>query len=106
MINIGKEWDWMYNLVKNEKEMAIDTRNEVKVKHPDYGHVIFHGPTARQIEILEEFANIDMLLKDVIAQNKMLGDMIRNRDVEIETLIEEIKKLKKNGENPYTDYLT
>ena len=54
MINIGKEWDWMYDLIKNEKEMAKDTRNEVKVKHPDYGHVIFHGPTARQIEVLEE----------------------------------------------------
>ena len=52
------------------------------------------------------FNNINMLLNDVIAQNKMLGDMIRDRDVEIETLIEEIKKLKKNGENPYTDYLT
>jgi len=96
MINIGKEWDWMYNLVKNEKEMAIDTRNEVKVKHPDYGHVIFHGPTARQIEVLEELGNIDMLLKDVIAQNKMLGDMIRDRDKEIENLIKAIKELNEN----------
>jgi hypothetical protein len=50
MINSGKEWDWMYDLVKNEKEMAKDKRNEIKVKHPEYGHVIFHGVTARQIE--------------------------------------------------------
>ena len=96
MINSGKEWDWMYDLVKNEKEMAEDTRNEIKVKHPEYGHVIFHGATARQIEVLEELGKIDMLLKDVIAQNKMLGDMIRDRDVEIETLIKEIKKLNEN----------
>jgi len=96
MINSSREWDWMYNLIKNEKEMATDTRNEIKVAHPDYGHVVFHSPTARQIEVLEELNNIDMLLKDVIAQNKMLGDMIRDRDVEIETLIREIKKLNEN----------
>jgi hypothetical protein len=36
----------------------------------------------------------------------MLGDMVRERDVEIEQLIKEIKKLKSAGENPYIDYLT
>ena len=106
MINSGKEWDWMYNLVKNEKEMAEDNRNEIKVKHPDYGHVIFHGATARQIEVLEHFEYNCTLADDVLKQNKMLGDMVRERDVEIEKLIEEIKKLKSSGENPYIDYLT
>jgi len=106
MINSGKEWDWMYNLIKNEKEMAKDKRNEIKVKHPEYGHVIFHGPTARQIEILEHFEYNCTLTDDLLAQNKMLGDMIRDRDKVIEKLTQEIKKLKQAGENPYTDYLT
>ena len=106
MINSGREWDWMYDLIKNEKEMAKDTRNEIKVKHPEYGHVIFHGPTARQIEVLENLSDNCILTDDVLAQNKMLGDMVRERDVEIEQLIKEIKKLKSAGENPYIDYLT
>jgi hypothetical protein len=106
MVNIGKEWDWMYNLVKNEKEMAKDKRNEIKVKHPEYGHVIFHGVTARQIEVLENLNDNCILTEDVLAQNKMLGDMVRDQDKIIQKLIEEIKELKKNGENPYIDYLT
>jgi len=106
MINSGREWDWMYNLIKNEKEMSKDTRNKIKVKHPDYGHVIFHGATARQIDVLENLSDNCILTDDVLAQNKMLGDMVRDRDVEIEKLIEEIKKLKSSGENPYIDYLT
>lgn len=106
MINSGREWDWMYDLIKNEKEMAEDNRNKIKVKHPDYGHVIFHGATARQIEVLENLNDNCILTDDVLAQNKMLGDMVRERDVEIEKLIEEIKKLKSAGENPYIDYLT
>ena len=86
--------------------MAEYNRNKIKVKHPDYGHVIFHGPTARQIEVLENLSDNCILTDDVLAQNKMLGDMVRDRDVEIEKLIEEIKKLKSSGENPYIDYLT
>ena len=112
MINSGREWDWMYDLIKNEKEMAEDNRNEIKVKHPDYGHVIFHGATARQIEVLEHFKYSCTLTDDVLAQNKMLGDMVRDQieafkeqDVEIKKLKEEIEELKKSGENPYVDYL-
>jgi hypothetical protein len=106
MINSGREWDWMYDLIKNEKEMAKDTRNEIKVKHPEYGHVIFHGITPRQKDVLENLSDNCILTDDVLAQNKMLGDMVRERDVEIEQLIKEIKKLKSAGENPYIDYLT
>ena len=100
------EWDWMYNLIKNEKEMAKDRRNEIKVKHPEYGHVIFHGATARQIEVLENLSDNCTLTEAVLAQNKMLGDMVRDQDKIIQKLIEEIKELKKSGENPYIDYLT
>jgi hypothetical protein len=99
MINSGREWDWMYDLIKNEKEMAKDTRNEIKVAHPDYGHVIFHGATARQIEVLENLKNTCAIADDVIAQNKMLADIIKDKDKEIE-------KLKSAGESPYVDYLT
>ena len=106
MINSGREWDWMYNLIKNEKEMAEDKRKEIKVDHPEFGHVIFHGPTARQIEVLENLKKDCKLLDDVITQNKMLGDMIINKDKEIEKWKGELKKLKKLGENPYIDYLT
>jgi hypothetical protein len=86
--------------------MAKDKRNEIKVKHPEYGHVIFHGVTARQIEVLENLNDNCILTEDVLAQNKMLGDMVRDQDKIIQKLIEEIKELKKNGENPYIDYLT
>jgi hypothetical protein len=89
-----------------KKEMAKDKRNEIKVKHPEYGHVIFHGVTARQIEVLENLNDNCILTEDVLAQNKMLGDMVRDQDKIIQKLIEEIKELKKNGENPYIDYLT
>ena len=106
MINSGREWDWMYNLIKNEKEMSEDKRKEIKVAHPEFGHVIFHGATARQIEVLENLKTNCMLTDDVLAQNKMLGDMVREKDIEIEKLIQEIKKLKSAGESPYVDYLT
>jgi hypothetical protein len=76
--------------------MAKDKRNEIKVKHPEYGHVIFHGVTARQIEVLENLSDNCILTDHVLAQNKMLGDMVRERDVEIEQLIKEIKKLNEN----------
>lgn len=79
--------------------MAKDTRNEIKVAHPDYGHVIFHGATARQIEVLENLKNTCAIADDVIAQNKMLADIIKDKDKEIE-------KLKSAGESPYVDYLT
>jgi len=87
MINIGKEWDWMYNLIKNEKEMSEDKRNEIKVDHPEFGHVIFHGATPRQIDVLENLKANCMLTDDILAQNNMLGDMVRERDIEIEKLI-------------------
>ena len=106
MINSGREWDWMYNLIKNEKEMSEDKRKEIKVDHPEFGHVIFHGATARQIEVLENLKTNCMLTDDILAQNNMLGDMVRDQDKIIEKLVEEIKKLKGSGENPYIDYLT
>ena len=99
MINSGKEWDWMYNLIKNEKEMSEDKRKEIKVDHPKFGHVIFHGPTARQVEVLESLKANCAIANDVIAQNKMLADMIIEKDKEIE-------KLKSAGDSPYVDYLT
>ena len=79
--------------------MSEDNRKEIKVAHPEFGHVIFHGATARQIEVLESLKNTCAIADDVIAQNKMLADMIKDRD-------KEIKKLKSAGENPYIDYLT
>ena len=99
MINSGREWDWMYNLIKNEKEMSEDKRKEIKVNHPEFGHVIFHGATARQIEVLESFKKTCLLAEDVIAQNKMLAGIIKDKEKEIE-------KLKSAGESPYIDYLT
>ena len=99
MINSGREWDWMYNLIKNEKEMSEDNRKEIKVNHPEFGHVIFHGATARQIEVLESLKKTCLLAEDVIAQNKMLADIIKDKE-------KEIAKLKLAGENPYIDYLT
>jgi len=86
--------------------MSEDKRKEIKVKHPEFGHVIFHGATARQKDVLQNLSDNCMLTDDVLAQNKMLGDMLRDRDVEIEKLIKEIKELKSSGENPYVDYLT
>ncbi len=106
MINSGREWDWMYNLIKNEKEMAKDKRKEIKVDHPEFGHVIFHGATARQIEVLESLKANCAIANDVIAQNKMLADMIKDKDVYRDQLIKEIKKLKSAGDSPYVDYLT
>lgn len=85
--------------------MVEDKRNEVKVKHPDYGHVIFHGATARQIEVLEYFDYNCTLTDDVLAQNKMLGSMVKDKNEEIEKLKAEIKKLKGGGETPYIDFL-
>ena len=99
MINSGREWDWMYNLIKNEKEMSKDNRKEIKVNHPESGHAIFHGATARKMEVLENLKNTCAIADDVIAQNKMLADIIIEKD-------KEIKKLKSEGESPYVDYLT
>ena len=76
-----------------------DKRKEIKVDHPEFGHVIFHGPTARQIEVLENLKANCAIADDVIAQNKMLADIIKDKDKEIE-------KLKSAGESPYVDFLT
>jgi hypothetical protein len=105
MINSGREWDWMDNLIKNEKEMSKDNRKEIKVDHPEFGHVIFHGATARQIEVLESLKANCAIANDVIAQNKMLADMIKDKDVYRDQLIKEIEKLKSDGETPYVDEL-
>ena len=90
----------------NPKKEIMSKENEIKVKHPEFGHVIFHGITPRQRDVLENLSDNCILTDDVLAQNKMLGDMLRERDVEIEHLIKEIEKLKNSGENPYIDYLT
>jgi hypothetical protein len=79
--------------------MSEDKRKEIKVAHPEFGHVIFHGATARQIEVLENLKNTCAIADDVIAQNKMLAGIIKDKD-------KEIAKLKLAGENPYIDYLT
>tara|TARA_R110000824_G_scaffold113937_2_gene264046 strand:- start:1162 stop:1422 length:261 start_codon:yes stop_codon:yes gene_type:complete len=86
--------------------MSEDKRKEIKVDHPEFGHVIFHGATARQKDVLENISLDLELINDVLAQNKMLGDMVRERDIEIEKLIQEIEKLKSAGDSPYVDYLT
>mgnify|MGYP006253022415 CR=1 FL=1 len=78
--------------------MSKDKRNEIKVDHPEFGHVIFHGATPRQIEVLESLKKTCLLAEDVIAQNKMLADIIIEKD-------KEIKKLKSAGDHPYVDYL-
>jgi hypothetical protein len=94
MINSGREWDWMDNLIKNEKEMSEDNRKEIKVDHPEFGHVIFHGATARQIEVLESLKANCAIANDVIAQNKMLADMVIDKEREIEKLKEIINGLQ------------
>ena len=101
MINTG----W-YGDPNEYLKKEIMKRNEIKVKHPEFGHVIFHGITPRQRDVLENFSDNCTLTNDVVAQNKMLGDMLINQNEEIEKLKEEIKKLKNSGENPYIDYLT
>jgi hypothetical protein len=83
----------------------MDNRREVKVIHPDYGHVIFHGPTPRQVEVLENIKAACTLADDVIAQNKILAGMISERDREIEELKAEVKRLGRSGDIPYIDFL-
>ncbi len=90
----------------------MDNRKEVKVIHPDYGYVIFHGPTARQIEVLENIKAACTLADDVIAQNKMLKEclqlhagIILERDREIEDLRAKIIRLGRPGETSYIDFL-
>jgi len=95
------------------KKEIMSKENEIKVKHPEFGHVIFHGITPRQRDVLENLSDNCILTETVLAQNKMLGDMVRDQinvfkeqNAEIEKLKEEIEKLKGSGENPYIDYLT
>lgn len=83
----------------------MDNRKEVKVIHPDYGHVIFHSPTPRQTEVLENIKAACTLADDVIAQNKMLAVMISERDKEIEDLRAKIIRLGRPGETSYIDFL-
>ena len=83
----------------------MDNRREVKVIHPDYGHVIFHSPTPRQTEVLENIKAACTLADDVIAQNKMLAGMISERDREIEELRAKIIRLGRPGETSYIDFL-
>ena len=83
----------------------MDNRKEVKVIHPDYGHVIFHSPTPRQTEVLENIKAACTLADDVIAQNKMLAGMISERDREIEELRAKIIRLGRPGETSYIDFL-
>jgi hypothetical protein len=40
------------------KQSELDKREKVTVIHPDFGHVIFSGATARQIEILEHYTQL------------------------------------------------
>jgi hypothetical protein len=68
--------------------MSEDKRNEIKVKHPEFGHVIFHGATPRQIEVLENLSNNCTLTDNVLAQNKMLADMVIDKEREIKKLKE------------------
>lgn len=83
----------------------MDNRKEVKVIHPDYGHVIFHGPTPRQVDVLNTLKDKCIIADDVIAQNKMLADIILDKDKEIKELKQEIFSLKNPGESPYIDLL-
>ena len=83
----------------------MDNRREVKVIHPDYGHVIFHSATPRQTEVLENIKAACTLADDVIAQNKMLAGMISERDREIEELRAKIIRLGRPGETSYIDFL-
>ena len=102
MINSGREWDWMD---KKTNKMSKDKRKEIKVDHPEFGHVIFHGATARQIEVLESLKHTCSIANDVIAQNKMLVDMIGEMESMLRHKDEEIEKLKSAGESPYVDFL-
>ena len=80
-------------------------RNAIKVKHPEFGHVIFHGPTARQTQVLESLKNTCDIVDDIVAQNKMLADVISDKEEEIYRLKQQIFSLKNSGENPYIDLL-
>jgi hypothetical protein len=51
---------------------------KIKVKHPDYGHVIFTEPTLRQLEILETFNLINEMVKDV-PNDSDLGRVVRKK---------------------------
>jgi hypothetical protein len=106
MINSGREWDWMHDLIKIEKEMGEDKRKEMKVKHPEYGHVIFYDITPRQRDVLENFTDGLILTDDILAKNKMLADKVREQNTEIKKLKSKITELKsKGGNTPYIDYL-
>ena len=80
-------------------------RKGTKVDHPEFGHVIFNDITPRQLDVLENLKKTCLLADDVIAQNKMLADIISDKEDEIKELKAEIFKLKQSGENPYIDYL-
>ena len=80
-------------------------RKGTKVDHPEFGHVIFNDITPRQLDVLENLKTKCIIADDVIAQNKMLTDIISDKEDEIKELKAEIFKLKQSGENPYIDYL-
>jgi len=80
-------------------------RKGTKVDHPEFGHVIFNDITPRQLDVLENLKTKCIIADDVIAQNKMLADIISDKEDEIKELKAEIFKLKQSGENPYIDYL-
>jgi len=81
------------------KKEIMSKENEIKVDHPEFGHVIFHGITPRQKDVLESLKKTCLLAENVIAQNKMLAAIIKDKDKQIE-------KLKSAGDSPYIDYLT
>jgi hypothetical protein len=79
--------------------------NSIKVDHPEFGHVIFNYITPRQLDVLDSLKDRCTIADDVIAQNKMLADIILDRDREVKKLKQEIFNLKNPGESPYIDLL-
>ena len=61
-------------------------RKGTKVDHPEFGHVIFNDITPRQLDVLENLKKTCLLADDVIAQNKMLADIISDKEDEIKEL--------------------
>lgn len=56
--------------------MSQGKQEEIKVTHPEFGHVVFTGMTGRQLEILDFYEKI-FEAKKGIPNDKEFGQAIR-----------------------------
>jgi len=56
--------------------MALEKQEEIKVTHPDFGHVVFTGMSGRQAEVLDIYQKV-FEAKKGIPNDKEFGQVIR-----------------------------